>query len=267
MNDSYNLLKLHISQAEQSLYRASNNCYSDQHKQEYQYKLQTLFKAFTDDVASSTTITNSQIYDKYKSVLDFIFKSLEFLYSSTLNQIPYEIVECLNYAMNDWLDPTDSYIIVTSLINSAEDFSFDPSLAFNDALYADLKTRYKIDFTYRLVQINLPRAISRDYLSAVVLYHELGHFIDMKYSLMESLTRVMLDKLTNNYFKGEDLIQLMQYFPRLQNFVGNAISIPSNHQEYDITRYHLREYFCDLFAAQYIGKSSNYFLQPLIEFR
>lgn len=262
---SYNLLRLHLAQAEIALDKAKNNAYSDLRKEQYHQKLSELFGAVTKEVASKPTLTENDIYLLYKRHIDFIFKSLEFLDSSTLNQIPYEIVECLYQAMSDWLGGSNEYIIVTSLINDVKGFSFDPSLAYNDALYLEIKTKYSIEFHCRLVQINLPRALARDYLSSVVLYHELGHFVDMRYKFTESLTRQLVNDISFEKITGNNLSEILAYFPFLNSIVAINKVVPTPSQAFTVTNDHLAEYFCDLFAGQYIADSSNHYLQYLTE--
>jgi hypothetical protein len=262
---TYNLLRLHLAQAELALEKARNNTYSDKHKEEYQKKLSALFSSVRQEVNSKQNLTDDDIYALYKRHIDFIFKSLEFLDSSTLNQIPYEIIECLNHAMNDWLGLSENYIIVTSLINDVGGFSFDPSLAYHDALYNEIKAKYNIDFPQRLVQINLPRALSRDYLASVVLYHELGHFVDMKFKFSESLTREILNNLTDGTFDKNKVPSLLIFLPFLSNYFGSKKQIATQSQLFQVTNFHFAEYFCDLFASQYIADSSNYYLQYITE--
>lgn len=199
-----------------------------------------------------------------KRYLFFVLKSLEFLNSSTLNQIPYEVVECLNHAMNDWV-PSDEFIIVTSLINNVEGFSFDSSITFEDNLYKDIETRYNIIFEQRLVQINLPRAFARDYLTAVVQYHELGHFIEEKFRLMEILVTELADNIFNGSCSQSQLDDIKFYFPHLSTYINLS---PKPHWQTHIdhfvtTLFHFREYYCDLFAAQYIGNGAKLYVRYL----
>lgn len=262
---SYNLLRLHLAQAELALNKASNNAYSDKHKEEYQANLTKLFIAVSEEVHKNTSLTEGDIYALYKRHIDFIFKSLEFLDSSTLNQIPYEIVECLYHAMNEWLGSGNDHIIVTSLINDIAGFSFDPSLAYSDALYNEIKTKYGITFSRRLVQINLPRALARDYLASVVLYHELGHFVDMRFKFMESFTRELLNGITQGKTAEPELSSILTYLPFLKQHVNTGKIVPINSSLFTVTNDHLAEYFCDLFASQYVADSSNFYLQYITE--
>jgi hypothetical protein len=267
VSTAYSLLQLHLSQAELALHKAKNNSYSDQRKEAYQQTLNKLFEAVLNEVSGKGLgLPDKEIYSTYKRHIDFIFKSLEFLDSSTLNQIPYEIVECLNIAMKDWLEIKDKYIIVTSLINDVMGFSFDPSLAFDEAIYSEIKTKYNIEFEERLVQINLPKALSRDYLASVVLYHELGHFIDQKSWFTGSLTRNILDEVSRGTIVRADFDKLIIYLPEvLPNIYNTNSIILSNTYEFFVINNHLAEYFCDLFASQYIGQSSNFYLDYITE--
>lgn len=239
---SYNhLLDLHLSQCEIFLARSKNNSYSDTSKKEYHEELFALFTKITDSVKPG--IDDSLIFEKQEH-LNFIFKSLEFLKDSTLNSIPFEVVSCLNLAMNDWINP-DEYIIVTSLNNNVGSYSYDPSLAFEDLLYSSLKTNYGVDFKKRLVQINVPLILSKDYFASVVLYHELGHFIDLYYRITQLIA---LDLITN--LQPLEWSAYQTFLPFKQD-IGYYRYIQS----------HLAEYFCDIFASQYIGFTSNYYLQ------
>ena len=100
--------------------------------------------------------------------------------------------------------------------------SFNPFLALHEPFYDLLKGGFGIEFNHRLIQINLPKYLSHDYLANVVLYHELGHFIDSRFQI--SL--------------------------RLQRALGFPEEILN----------HYSEFFADIFASQYIGNASNFYL-------
>lgn len=266
MSNTKQLLLLHLAHAKQALDRAKNNSYSDQRKETYQNKLSLLLDGVETHIQSNlATLTDSQIYDGPKIHLGFIIKSLQFLESSTLNQIPYEIVEALNHAMSEW-EATDKFIIVTSLINEANAFSYEEWLANDDNLYKDIATNYPaITFDHRLVQINLPKSLVRDYLVAVVLYHELGHFVDLRNSLMSSLIYEVLDKIYFNSYTPDQLKDLKHYFSDLSFYIDD-VARPywtTIGYKFGSTLSHFEEYFCDLFAAQYTGVGSSVYVTYL----
>lgn len=233
------LLNLHLSQTEIFIEKSKNYSYSDLDKKKYQENLNLLFLAVKSSISS--TSDPASMFEKQEH-LSFICNSLEFLKDSTLSSMPFEVVNCLNEAMHDWID--QEFIIVTSLNNNTLAFSYDPTLALEDFVYQSMDIQYGITFEKRLVQINLPLILSRDYFSLVVLYHELGHFIDLKYRISK-IAAIELNSLSD-----VDFAQYQHYL------VGGK-------NEKEILEDHLAEYFCDIFAAQYIGKSSNYYLQYL----
>ncbi|WP_293787047.1 hypothetical protein [uncultured Pedobacter sp.] len=237
--DYTSLLNLHLSQTEIFVEKSKNNSYSDLDKKNYQDNLNKLFSAVKGSISGLSAV--APVFEKQEH-LSFICNSLEFLKDSILSSMPFEVVNCLNVAMNDWID--QQYIIVTSLNNNTLAFSYDPTLALEDFVYQSIDIQYGITFAKRLVQINLPLILSRDYFSSVVLYHELGHFIDLKYAISKIVAMEVQS------ISSSDFIQYEQFLVGGQN-------------EIDILTDHLAEYFCDIFAAQYIGKSSNYYLQYL----
>lgn len=236
------LLELHLSQCEIFLHKASNNSYSDTDKQSYQKNLFLLFDAIKENIPDPLDDSNLFIIQEH---LNFIAKSLEFLMDSTLNTIPFEVVSCLNLAMNDWI-PENTFIIVTSLNNDIDAYSFDEKLANEDYIYSSMLASYGIKFEKRLVQINLPLILAKDYFSSVILYHELGHFIDLYYCISKRMATELIKYPPTEWTKIQGFFDFRQD-PSFVNRLKN----------------HLGEYFCDLFAAQYIGQTSNDYLKYL----
>ena len=212
------LIRLHLSQLQKAINKSNTNKYADNRKQEYFKNISTLFETINSKDFSKCSISELK---SYKIIIDFCFISIEFLDNSVLTVIPHEIVYCLENALNDW-DDTNKYIIVTSLANDLNKFCFNSYLSLNETFYDVFTAYFGIDFKHRLIQITLPKYLSQDYLANVVLYHELGHFVDQKFGITEklSLSLSLGVKLTNHY----------------------------------------GEFFSDIFAAQYIGEASNFYL-------
>lgn len=234
------LLDLHLSQLGKTLERAQYNNYSSSGKELYQQKLLELFDKLVLEF-DPTKIDEAQRVE-YLSVVNFIFKSLEFLDNSTINLIPFELIECFNTALEDWTRTGEQYIIVTSLVNRYSGFGFDPYLANNDAIYDFISAAYGIDFNHRLVQITIPKTLSRDYLACVIGYHELGHFVDVKYAITDPIVGQIFD---DGYISS--LKDLEYYFPFLNSPRPEAT-------KRGLLESHLKEYFADIFAAQYSGE-------------
>ncbi len=224
----YQKLELRLAELDKALYYTRINKYSDKKKQEYHDQVVTLvqelkkcsFKSFKKDDL-----------ELYRVFLEVIFQWVEFLDNSTFNLIPFEIVSCLNKVLEQWIDDFDGYIILTSLTNKLDDYSFqyieDADL---DIFIRLAKDQHRISFDKKLIQINLPRYLVYDNLANVVLYHEIGHFIETKYSIVKKI------------FDQE---------PQLIN-----LSL----EEQEKYKNHYKEFFADLFAAQYVGHSSNQYL-------
>ncbi|MBK8609377.1 MAG: hypothetical protein IPL84_05395 [Chitinophagaceae bacterium] len=170
------LLELHFSQLQSEWSVSKYNSYSDVRKQKYHDKLKFIIGRLEEEDFSK--LDDDQIQQRFW-VIFFVFKSLEFLNHSTTSTIPYELVYVLELAMKDWA-PEDEYIIVTALINGVNGFSFDSFITFFEYVYNVIDLLYSVKFEHRLVQINVPESTSRDYLANVVLYHELGHFVEKK---------------------------------------------------------------------------------------
>ncbi|MBX7182171.1 MAG: hypothetical protein K1X82_08675 [Bacteroidia bacterium] len=225
----YRTLELNLAQLSKTIQKSKFNKYSDNRKKGYHDNLSKLFNALIQE--DLTSLNPSQLIEK-KKIIDFIFASIQYLDNSTLTIIPFEIVYCLEIVLNEWI-PLNKFIVVTSLSNELLSYSFNSYLALNEPIYQLIENDYNIKFEYRLIQITLPRYYVHDYLANVVLYHELGHFIDLHFKISETT---------------------------INNLILNGVIIISSREDLNAKYHHYMEYFADLFAAQYIGPASNYFL-------
>ncbi|WP_071387097.1 hypothetical protein [Roseivirga seohaensis] len=254
------LLNLHFTQLSSAWRYSKENIYSDAKKNEYHSNLKILHSKLS--VEDFSLLDEPELL-KRKVICDFFFKSLEFLNSSTLNHIPFEIVKCLELALCDWIDNEEDFLIVTSLVNDIHNFSFDPSLAFNEEIYNLINSVYGIEFKSRLIQINLPAHLDRDYLANVVLYHELGHFVDYKLNISKAIYEDLLSRLSLNQIPEANLNELVEYFPYIKDPL--LLDYYRNGTTVHVLMSHLAEYFCDLFASQYIHSCSNHYLNYLTQ--
>jgi len=238
------LAQLHLAQCETFLNKSKNNSYSDNHKQVYQ---DTLFKLFNAIKPNSENLDGRAIKN-FQRQLSFITRSLEFLLDSTLNSIPFEVVSCLDIVMKEWIK-NEEFIIVTSLDNDMDEYCFDPTLATDDSIYQLILAETGVEFPRRLVQISMPLVLARDYFSSVTLYHELGHFIDEYYLISSDLSEAIID------YSAFQKQEIELYFPYTVKQDG-----PGRKDSLQKLKNHLGEYFCDLFAAQYVGNTSVYYL-------
>jgi hypothetical protein len=246
------LLQLNFSQLESAWKKTKNNHYSDSKKNRYQNKLNDLFNKLNAEDFSKLTADETL---ERSLVIDFFFYSITFLNGSTITQIPFEIIKCLEEALGDWVDEKEDFIIVTSLVKGISDFSFDFTLTFRDEFYEIIERNFDVKFESKLIQINLPESLTGDYLANVVLYHELGHFIDRRYRISELLTTILISLEKNGLLKPDLLKVLLKFFPVLEK-----TNINNNTQ---LLYAHFSEYFCDLFAAQYVEGTLGSYLKYL----
>lgn len=228
---NYKTIELQLRQLEEAFSKSRSNIYSDNKKEAHFQELHALFKKIKDSDYKNFTLPEIR---QHIFLFKVIFEGLEYLDSSTLNVIPYEIIDCLEYALTDWID-NQNFIIVTSLSNKMNDFYLKTTLdeekfkLFNDLI----QFKYNLKLTHRLIQISLPKILSRDYLSCVVLYHELGHFVDTQLNISSKLL-----------------------------FKKHLTPKPTTQENFTYYR-HKMEFFADLFAAQYVSDASNIYLNHI----
>lgn len=224
-------IELLLFQLAEAFSRSRGNIYSNEKKENHFEDLHKLYSAIKESNYNSLA-GNDLITHFY--LLDYIFKGLEYLDNSTLNIVPYEIISCLELALEDWLD-TSNLIVVTSLSNRNLDFYFEAVYTkdYIDNLNSYIDSKYNLTIRDRLIRIGLPKVLSRDYLSMVALYHELGHFVDKEFKISE---KIFLDRFGYKSVYNESEIKFL------------------NHQQ---------EYFADLFASQYINDASSLFLSHI----
>lgn len=252
MNESQKMLLLQYSEVEELISKTRGDSYSDNNKSNYHNSLINLFKKIKEQDLSKLDLPEIQ---ETRSYLKFIFNCLVFLRDSSLNSIPFEIVRCLNNAMQDWVQ-SDDFIIVTGLTKDLYAFSFFLDYTRDDFFYQSIKIKYGVEFKQKLVQINLPITLCKDYISTVPLYHELGHFIEKQYDVALHAYGILLKP---GIQKEQDI---QKYFPYIDDMTFQA---DGKHERNRANMFynHLMEYFCDLFAAQYIGTTSNVYLNSI----
>ena len=183
-----------------------------------------------------------------RNVLEFFKDSLALLSNNTISSVPHEFIECLNIAARQWLTDFDDYIIV--MIDGQ--YAISPQVEDFRMFYTLIKTRLGVEFNCILLKVCMPRQLSRDYLTNVCLFHELGHFIDEKLKISEGAYK---DQLLKKWAKGKKG-EIDKWF-----FNGNeayhivaTTTGPQIIGELQSLRY-LKEYFADLFGSQYVGEN------------
>lgn len=172
-----------------------------------------------------------------RDALNLLSHSIAYLQTTTKEDLTSEMFSCLRLVLKDWI-PTeaDKYVIVCS----QGDYSILRN-EYLDPAYEHVEKFYKIPFRRKLISINTPLYRKSDFLFNSVLYHEIGHFVDNYYHIT--------DRMMQQFVHGVKRVpQQSEYFK------GIDFSTPGNTNWNRVYSY-LREYFADIFASQYIGKT------------
>lgn len=222
MIDAY--LSIEINQLRSKLLDLADVQYFSPTLRIFQEKLQLLIDRLLDQTETQVSSIDKERLWEY---VEFLKESVVYLEDSTLNVTPYETVFCLQKVLEEWVDEVP--VIVTSTKTS--NYHFKGALSDLGNLSSMIIEDFNIEFDEELVQIGIPQLEVYNYLYNMVIYHEVGHFIDQYYNISETVATEIYH-IKGDKTKGE--------------------------QE---TLNHYMEHFCDLFAAQYVGKLINDYLE------
>lgn len=219
---NYQGVELHLAQVHKALKEYRRHYLDKSHQAEYNllrkiYLVikQSNYRTFSDIELVAT-----------KEALDEVYRGIEHLQYIRRRDIPHEIIFSLEFALEDWIDNSSEFLIVTSLNNGLEQFYI--SLPPSKILKQNIRNLFDIEYDSKLIRINKPKLLTSNFLTGVVGYHELGHYVDLYYQIS---------------------LNLLNYEPALQYLKLQGES------EWRKMLHHYMEYFADIFAAQYIGTS------------
>lgn len=224
---------LHIIQLAKEFSTLSENQYDTPKLDEYVEDLSKLL-----DYVEHYDYSNITDPEKIglRNALTLLSHSIAYLHTTTKDDLTCEIFSCLRLVLKDWIPAeADKYVIVCT--------QGDYSIVRNDFLepaYEHIEKFFKIPFRRKLISINTPLYRKSDFLFNSVLYHEIGHFIDNYYHIT--------DRLMQRFLNGLQVPQQIDYFKGIDFSTATDIN-------WNKLYCYLREYFADIFAAQYIGKS------------
>jgi hypothetical protein len=230
----HSLLSSNLQLLDSKLQDLFDTTYFDQRVRRYIGSLRQIIRKLTDPGINLDDTIREFIGSQ-------VWSATEFIAGCAPRLQPYEMVYGLHCAIREWFaaqkhggvrDP----LIATSLLQEPNFYFKSVNPTFEKFLQAYL--REGIEF--EIVQIALPDIYRRKPLYSVALYHELGHFLDTRFSISENV----------------DVITPALTLP--------GMSAPTSSMTYQetITRlYHLREYFADAFAACYCGSAIKRFLE------
>lgn len=123
-----------------------------------------------------------------------------------------------------------------------------------------LKNDYNIDLKHKTVLLSIPQHYYRDYLNNVVLYHEIGHFVDIVNGISIYSLKNMMDK----FKRSEDIPNMQTFFPYLNGLTFDQVIDANgnllNKSIWKALYSHWKEFFADMFACSYIGENITKYL-------
>jgi hypothetical protein len=225
---NFQKFELHITQVEKAI-KACRKKFKNPRKQEIYDNYIALFKKIKK---SDYKNYNFGILSDLRKALNIIFSGVEYLNYRREKDLPEELLFCLNLVLAEWLpNSSNDYFIVISYNNTLDQFFFK---AYNEGFLQKfnllIKNLFDLSYKESLIQISKPKFLLNDFLGSVPIYHEIGHFVDRNYQIIENLF------LNPSFLQGLSA------------------------QERECAGNHYAEYFADIFAAQYVGRAA---MEPL----
>ena len=190
-----------------------------------------------------------------KVLLTYLSNCCLYLKSSAKEGLPPSIYSCLRQALCDWIGSSKDYIMACHKGGVSE---FYYALFFEDnQIRKYIVDEYNVTFTHSLIPFAHPSFLEKDFFCNNTLYHELGHFVDQKLKITEKILLLFIcqEKIPQEtvYFKKINVSSLFPYDEK------NPVCTKEAYVLYS----YLKEYFADVFAAQYIANSNLHFLNYL----
>lgn len=229
--------------------RLRNNKYSNKNIEYFHNFFRDFYNKIKSEDIKLLTIDQKTLL---KFAISYFQTRVNCLSNNTATNAPYEIVESIKLAAKEWVDDIDKYIILTNY----GDYSFFYDLN-EDIILSYIENDYSLKFEYKTILLSIPQQYYRDYLNNVVLYHEIGHFIDTVNGVSDIAVRRLLNDFINNINHNE----IYDYFPFLRGISG--VDIIKSKKLLQIIHSHFMEYFADIFASRYVGENIEKYLKYL----
>jgi hypothetical protein len=147
----------------------------------------------------------------YLNIARTLWTSIQYIAGSSQNETPYEIVASLSSILHQWWN--GEFAIITALL-SEKNYHFFGSDPGNILQYV-----LDVNPPVELIQVALPSLYKHYPLYNVALYHELGHFVDLKFNISKFASMM--------YCSAFPLDHLMEYFADLFSaaYTGNSVTL------------------------------------------
>ena len=237
MNDCY--VELLQSQFCSNWIDCEANTYSDARRQSFHNSLKGLYDSLK---RWQMPVGLNDSYKQDLTTLFEVFSRWSEVISMNTDQMPHkEILKCLESILYEWLGAeADNYLLTLS----DGEYLYRFPICNLSVLNNFTEGFWNVHFDFFPIELALPKYFSEDVFFNVVLFHELGHFVESFFNLDDIVFR-SIEPLLLDFSINKDLID--QSFPFLDG--KNSIEKVDEVK----TRAHICEYIADLFGAQYVG--------------
>lgn len=215
------------------------NTYTDARRQSFHNSLKGLYEelkgwtipAGADDSLKQDFTILFEVFSRWSEVI-----------SMNTDKMPHrEILICLERILYDWLgSEADKYLLTLS----DGEYLYRLPICKLDVLNNITEGFWHVHFDTFPIELALPKYFSEDMFFNVVLFHELGHFVESYYDIDDKVFR-QLEPLLKDLVNNQTIVN--QSFPFLAG--KDAIDVADEKK----VRSHICEYIADLFGAQYVS--------------
>lgn len=232
--------------------KSRNNKYSDANIQSYHDYFKEFYNKLRSLAPNVHTLDDTR-KEFIKFCVEYFQDRINCLSNNTSTNAPYELVATLTNVAAEWIPNINKYVILTHF----GDYSFSKYM-YEDTLFKTIESDYGVpDINKRTILLSIPHRYYRDYMNNVVLFHEIGHFVDNALSISE---RLLEKEWLNNYLRHGFCEDVIGHFRFLNTKNPTDIVDPKTLTIIDKEIYskmlsYWKEYFADLFAASYVGNT------------
>lgn len=237
MNDYY--VDLLQSQFCSNWVDCEKNTYTDSRHQSFHNSLKGLFDSLKN---WKLPIGANDQFKRDLTLLFEVFSRWSEVISMNTDQMRHkEILKCLESILIEWLGTeADKYLLTLS----EGEYLYRLPICNLDVLNNFTEGFWNVHFDFFPIELALPKYFLEDMFFNVVLFHELGHFVESFYNLDDMVFR-SIETLLKDFANNQDLVD--QSFPFLKG--KNSFEAEDEVK----VRAHICEYIADLFGAQYVG--------------
>lgn len=190
---------------------------------------------------------NSNCSENYKRDLCLVFETFahwtEILHLESVLPSYAELKKTIEHVLEEWIGAESSNLIISI---SEGEYAFSHIFLDVASLNGFTEVGWNIHFDYLIVDLRAPRYFFEDIFTNSVLFHEIGHFIDFKQHFSDDVYTDDIEPILLDPSNNTELIN--QSFPFLAN-----TGFDKSRDEAKV-RSHIKEYFADIFGAQYVGE-------------